>query len=77
MSFDDVYDLFMRDYGTEENYLRVFGGQVTIKSAEVSEEGKLKLVFSRGVVFPVELVLEYNPGYNERIPVLEPTEAEK
>ena len=47
-----MIDHFLESYGTEENYLRVYGGQVEFPKPEVSKAGELLIKFSRPIVFP-------------------------
>ena len=72
-----MVDKFMEGYGTEENYLRAYGGQVEFPEPEISKNGNLKIVFSRSIVFPQELIADYNSDYIEVVPELKLTEAEK
>ena len=34
-SEEDMIDSYLRTYGTQENYLRAFGGQVEVQESEV------------------------------------------
>ena len=81
MTFDKLYDMFMANYGTSENYLRSYGGPVDTKdddqdSGGVSDLGLLNLSFSRPIQYPRELMKEFDPVYTEKVPPLKPTDAE-
>ena len=68
----------MHGYGTIFNYLRVYGGLAIAKESDVlfDKQGILSVPFSRPVVFPTELIKEYNTDYVAQIPKLEPTNQE-
>ena len=63
----------MEDYGTEENFLRAYGGAVEFPEPTFDKSGHLSIRFSRPVVFPTELLKEYNEAYVVEVPVLQPT----
>ena len=67
---------YLDSYGTEENYLRVYGGQVEFPEPTASETGELVIKFSRPIVFPESLIAPYNSEYVEQVPRLWPTEEE-
>ena len=73
-----VVDRFMEGYGTVDNYLRVYGGIVTSDDSnnKSDKNGNLGISFSRPVIFPEELIREYNSNYIEQIPELKPTDEE-
>lgn len=71
-----MIDQFLESYGTEENYLRAYGGLVEFPEPKFDKNGYLSIVFSRPVVFPTSLIAEYNSDYQEVIPELRPTEEE-
>ena len=71
-----MIDKFMEDYGTLENYLRCYGGLVSVAKSESDKTGNLVIYFNRPVVFPTELIKKYNSAYFEHVPELKPTEAE-
>ena len=75
---DDMVDKFMEGYGTTANYLRVYGGLVTSDNSnnKSDKNGNLGITFSRPVIFPEELIREYNSNYIEQIPELRPTDEE-
>lgn len=77
-SVDDLIKNFMQGYGTVENYLRAYGGLAITKEKDVifDNQGVFSVPFSRPVVFPSELIKEYNTDYVTQIPKLEPTEQE-
>ena len=50
----------MEDYGTDENFLRAYGGVVEFPDPSFDKTGHLSIEFSRPVVFPTSLVQEYN-----------------
>ena len=58
-----MVDSYLRSYGTEENFLRAFGGQVEFPEPKADSQGHLSIAFSRPVVFPTALVSEYDAGY--------------
>ena len=60
----------MQGYGTVYNYLRAFGGLVIAKESDVifDKQGILSVLFNRPVVFPTELIKEYNTDYVAKIP---------
>lgn len=66
----------MKIYGTPENYLRCYGGEVKASSPSMDADGNLSLVFSRPIVFPQELLVDFEPDYVEDVPPLEMTEDE-
>lgn len=72
----DIIDSFLRSYGTEENFLRAFGGRVDFPEPKADSVGHLSIIFSRPVVFPTILVAEYDKNYVAEIPDLKPTEEE-
>ena len=58
-----MVDSYLRSYGTEENFLRAFGGQVEFPVPKADSHGHLSIAFSRPVVFPTALVSEYDASY--------------
>ena len=71
-----MIDQFLENYGTEENFLRAYGGAVEFPEPLIDNNGYLDIIFSRPVVFPASLIVEYNSDYEEVIPELKPTEEE-
>ena len=71
-----MVDKFMQGYGTVDNYLRSYGGIVTSDNSKNKSDknGNLGISFSRPVIFPQELIKEYNSNYIEQIPELKPTD---
>ena len=81
MTFDKLYDMFMANYGTKENFIRSYGGPVNTNdnekdSGDVSDSGLLNISFSRPIQFPYELLKEFDAAYEEQVPPLEPTDEE-
>ena len=72
-SEQDMIDSFLRDYGTVGNYQRVFGGSVEFPEPQADERGHLSVGFSRPVVFPDELMRDFDSNYVRKLPVLYPT----
>ena len=62
-NLEDMVDSFLRSYGTEENFLRAFGGQVEFPEPTADSNGGLSIAFSRPIVFPTALVSEYDASY--------------
>jgi len=56
--------------------LRSYGGFVETKDPNFDKEGQFEITFSRPVVFPQNLMAEYDTSYVEKVPILAPTEAE-
>lgn len=75
-SEQQLIDLFLQGYGTAENYLRCYGGFVEPKKPKVDSKGSVAFIFSRSVVFPTSLLIEYDSEYVEQVPPLKPTEEE-
>lgn len=71
-----MIDKYLETYGTVENYLRVYGGQVEFPEPKFDTHGRLSIAFSRPVVFPAALIAEYNSDYIELLPELRPTDEE-
>ena len=71
-----MIDHFLESYGTEENFLRAYGGRVEFPEPEPSKNGSLSIAFSRPLVFPQSLIAPYDSDYVEVIPKLQPTEEE-
>ena len=69
---------FMENYGTLENYLRCYGGIVSVDNSksQSDKKGNLVIYFDRPVVFPTDLLKQYNSAYVEHVPELKPTQAE-
>ena len=69
----------MANYGTTENWLRSYGGEVEFENTdtELDKSGEIKIKFSRPVVFPRELLVDFDTGYREYPPELKLTEAEE
>ena len=42
----------------------------------MSDEGYIKIAFSRSIVFPKELIQDFDEEYIEYVPKLEPTKEE-
>lgn len=38
LKYEEVYDLFMKEHGTVDNYVRSYGGAVTATKASVSPD---------------------------------------
>ena len=66
----------MIGYGTNENYLRCFGGPVSADASTFDRDGTLRIEFSRPVVMPTALMKEFDGAYVETIPDLILTDAE-
>ena len=50
----------MENYGTVENYQRVYGGEVKVpESPKLDDTGKIRILFNRDVVFPTEILDQY------------------
>ena len=71
-----MIDHFLESYGTEENFLRAYGGRVEIPEPQPSKNGSLSIAFSRPLVFPQSLISPFDSNYVEVIPELRPTEEE-
>ena len=71
-----MIDKFLESYGTAENFLRAYGGQVDFPEPELSQDGLLQIAFSRPIVFPTSLISEYDSDYIEVVPELKPTDEE-
>ena len=71
-----MIDKFLEDYGSPENFLRVFGGQVEFPEPSFDKSGHLSISFSRPIVFPTDLINEYDSSYVKVAPPLWPTEEE-
>ena len=68
----------MENYGTVINYQRTYGGELKLEEdAKVSKLGEFTIKFSRPIVFPNELLKEFDSEYVEAVPLLKATEAEK
>ena len=78
MTYERLYDMFMANYGTLDNYLRCYGGSVSPIENEngVSDIGKLEIQLSRPVQYPTELLAEFDFMYQEDVPHLVPTAEE-
>ena len=66
----------MEDYETDENFLRDYGGVVEFPDPSFDKTGHLSIGFSRPVVFPTEILKEYDEAYVVAEPLLQPTQAE-
>ena len=66
----------MIGYGTNENYLRSFGGPISADASTFDKDGTLRIEFSRPVVMPTSLMKEFDDAYVETIPDLTLTDAE-
>ena len=75
-SEQELIDRFLEGYGTNKNWLRVYGGFVETQEPSFDKKGLLTFSFSRPVVFPTKLIAEYNSDYEEVVPKLTPTEDE-
>lgn len=64
----------MAEQQTVENYLQLYGGPVTSKTPKMDHYGKLTFSFSRPVIFPAELLKDFDSSFKEEVPVLKPTE---
>ena len=73
-----MVDKFLENYGTVDNYLRVYGGSVISDNSKSKSDqnGNFGIYFSRPVIFPTKLIQEYNSAYIEEVPELKPTEKE-
>ena len=65
LEYEDFLDEFMAEYGTTENYLRAYGGSVMTTEAHMSKNGKLTIPFSRPIVFPLDLLADFDSSYTE------------
>ena len=62
LTYDELRDMFLtQSYGTEDNYQRSYGGEVEDSGSKVSSRGILTITFNRDIVFPRELLAEYEP----------------
>ena len=77
-SFESILKQYMEKYGTESNYQRTYGGEIKPdKEGKMNHAGEVTIKFSRPVIFPNELIKEYDSDYVETVPILTITEAEK
>ena len=77
-SFESILEQYMEKYGTESNYQRTYGGEIKPdKEEKMNHAGEVTIKFSRPVIFPNELIKEYDSDYVETVPILTITEAEK
>ena len=58
----------MANYGTDENWLQSYGGDVVITTKDESdskldESGQIKIKFSRPIVFPNFLMRQFDDTY--------------
>ena len=65
MTYERLYDMFMANYGSLDNYLRCYGGTVTPIEDEigVSDTGHLEIEMSRPVQYPTQLLAEFDFMY--------------
>ena len=65
----DLLKSFLRNYGTNKNWQRSFGGAVDADASSFNDKGVLRIKFNRPVVFPTALVSpEFDKTYQETIP---------
>ena len=73
-TYDAILELYLANYGTTENWVRSYGGEVVFKESDIDQKldksSKLKITFSRDIKFPRELVAEWDPAYREEVPTL-------
>ena len=60
-TYEGILERFLQFYGTVENYLRSYGGPVSVKTQEsgdltLGNSGEIKISFNRRVLFPKELI---------------------
>jgi hypothetical protein len=58
-----MYELFMANYGTAENYLRCYGGVVEASETSMTDGGELTISFNRDIVYPRELLSAFDLSY--------------
>ena len=75
-TYEDVFKMFINLYGTEENYVRSYGGAVAVTGVSLSKAQALRVTFNRAIAFPRELLLSFNPGFEESVPPLTPAAAD-
>jgi len=68
-----IEELYMASYGTVENYLRSYGGAVSVAQVSLSKDFELTVTFSRALAYPRDLLVEYDPTFKEVVPKLTPT----
>lgn len=77
-SYEELYEQFLKNYSTAKNWLRVYGGASEPSTdSGVRDTGEVTIEFSRPIVFPTQLLQEFDQEYQEVVPVLEPTQGEK
>lgn len=70
----------MADYGSTENYLRSYGGLVEVENQseqQLGDSGEISISFGRDIVYPRELIIKYDPTYQESVPKLELSDGDK
>ena len=76
MTYDDFEKIFLESYGTNENYLEAFGGEVTQEDegTGIDKNGLLTVTFSRAIQYPDALMKPFDKIYKEMVPDLQPSD---
>jgi len=70
VTYESILGLFLTNYGTVENYVRSYGGQVSIgeQDRKLPKNNEVHLQFNREIKFPRELLAEFDPTFQEIAP---------
>lgn len=73
IDYDNIYDDYMAELKTVDNYVELYGGPVTSTKPKMDAFGKLTFSFSRPISYPAELLEGYDSTYKEKVPELKPS----
>ena len=81
VTYDSILKVFLKSYGTKDNWIRSYGGEVVIKEEDVDQKlqksGEVTVKFSRELKLPRELIQKWDPTFRENVPSLELSSKDK